>query len=343
MTQLEPADRKIATEQARWTVAAFLSNPDAKHEELVELLSAVGMPHADHAVAILPIAFGRQLLEGLVTLPASYHIGDREIAYSDDPIFVAARELAAAASRREIELIGLRSAEVHAVNQALNAGSQPADLVVATVFMPASPEVTPRPIPSIANVVEQLAHSHGGQLDLEAHVFPKQVLRDRVMLQLDLVTRYDGREIRESFAGLGGTILDALKNALQKFTDATLHVLIATIGGGERDGHVDRASWRNFEMCSGPLLRQWSDEPPLDFAALADAVRSALPALSVDLHWFSLFVAVDKGKPIAIEAQLDNASCAPVKELLVGWAWPHADKAYALRHFFMLVPAGGRA
>jgi hypothetical protein len=110
---------------------AFRARPDAAPADLVADLQRAGVPHADRAVALLPIAFGRLVLDGLVALPATFHDGQREIPFAEDPLYRAAEELARTQVRHgDIDDIAFRSAEVAAVNQALNAGSRPEDLLL---------------------------------------------------------------------------------------------------------------------------------------------------------------------------------------------------------------------
>jgi hypothetical protein len=329
-----------ADDIVRWTVAAFMSNHGVPHEELVDILRAAGVPRADHACAITPLAFGRQILDGLVELPSTYVLDGRDVAFADDALYVAAREQARHASREHIEAIGLRSAEVNAVNHALHAGSQPKDLVLAAPQLRITDDATSSPLARAQPLVAELVHGHGASLALEIRTFPGKLQRTRAQLQIDVIARDGEREIMESFAGLGETVAAAIANAVEKFARASLHVMLATLAGREH-GHdqVDWERWRGFDVCSGPLLQMWSQPPPFDFAALLEAMRAALPELSRELHWVRIFVAVDDGKLLGYDAMLDNQTYQPFVELLQRVPWPRAEKAYALRHFMMLVPA----
>jgi hypothetical protein len=107
-----------------WAVAGYMSNPDASDGDIAGLLAG-GFPPglASRAVAFVPLAFGRRMLRGVVSLPATFVGPAGEAPLAGEPLFVLAEKLVAAASREEIERIGPRSAEVRAVNAALNAGS----------------------------------------------------------------------------------------------------------------------------------------------------------------------------------------------------------------------------
>lgn len=116
----------------RSALPVFHAHPDAADGELVEFLTAAGVPAAERVVAFLPIAYGRRLLDGLVELPATFVAGDHEHRLTDDPIYAAADDLARTeATKADVGTIGMRSAEVSVVSQALNAGSNPADLLLS--------------------------------------------------------------------------------------------------------------------------------------------------------------------------------------------------------------------
>src|SRR5690348_15391726 len=94
----------------RWTLSAFHANPDLGDDELIEILEDAGLPHAARAVLMLPLAYGRRILDGLVTVAPTYFDGDRELVLADDPIFAAADRIARAeASRADLDRVGLRS------------------------------------------------------------------------------------------------------------------------------------------------------------------------------------------------------------------------------------------
>ena len=330
----------LAVERVEWTIAAFMAYPQASHAELVAILDSIELPFPTHACAMVPLAFGRQLLEGIVKLSSTYQQADREVAFADDLLYVAARARARSASKQEIETIGLRSAEVNAVNQALNAGSKPEDLVLATAMVPADPAGAPRRFGGAERAIADMVRAHGADLVFDARVVPKRVQSGQAMLQLDVRAHHDGRDIIESYAGFAATIIEAQKQALQKFAESSLHVLIAVLAGRDRcRDHVDWEPWREFEMCFGGVLRQFSQDPPVELRSFLGAVRDSLPPLSSEVHWCSIFVAIDHGRMTTHQITLDNAPHAAGVEVAQGWVWPHHDAFYTLRHFFMLVPA----
>jgi hypothetical protein len=90
---------------------------------------------ADRLVAFVPLAFGRVLVATLpVTFPETAILVEggsrREVRLADEPIFAeaAAHARKGALTRDQFGALALRSAEINALNKALNAGSKPEDL-----------------------------------------------------------------------------------------------------------------------------------------------------------------------------------------------------------------------
>jgi hypothetical protein len=142
----------------RSALPVFHAHPDAADGELVEFLKAAGVPAAERVVAFLPIAYGRRLLDGLVELPATFLVGGREHRLTDDPIYAAADHLACTeATKADVGAIGMRSAEVSVVNQALNAGSNPADLLLSPPIL-----MVDNPGPTTEQTGDAARRSSGG-------------------------------------------------------------------------------------------------------------------------------------------------------------------------------------
>src|SRR5436190_2059930 len=119
-------------ELLEWAIAGYMANPDASDDDVATLVAG-GFPRdlAARAAATLRLAFGRRMLRDLVRLPDTFVGARGEAPLASEPLFAVAEQLAAEAAREAIGRIGLGSAEVVAVNDALNAGSKPGDLVLA--------------------------------------------------------------------------------------------------------------------------------------------------------------------------------------------------------------------
>lgn len=124
-------------------VAAMVDRPDVDDAGHVRALVERGVEptEAELLVALIPLAFGRVLVEhlGLGFAPvAELHPrsggAPRTLRLEDDPLFTEATWLAERArdqgtlTRDQFVSLALRSAEVDALGQALDAGAQPADL-----------------------------------------------------------------------------------------------------------------------------------------------------------------------------------------------------------------------
>ena len=327
-----------------WAMAAYMSNPNATDTDVAELLERNGFPRglATRAVAFLPLAFGRRLLRDLVTLSDSFVADGREAALASEPLYVIAEQWAERVGREQIEHIGLRSAEFVAVNEALNAGRKPEELTLGT------PQLTfDGPLTGGATAGSQLSDllaSHGSTLACEARVFPRKLTSASALGQLDIVVSAPAlgeRRIIESFVGYAATWPEARSAAMDQFAQGSLPALLATLDDSPQGGaQVEWETWGDFRVCHGTLLRQPSADTRVDFAPFRDEIRRRLLAasLSRQVHWYRTFVSVGDNGVDGHDGLLDNDEWAPGVEAVTGWPWPAADKPYALRQFFMMVP-----
>jgi hypothetical protein len=327
-----------------WAIAAYMSNREASDADVAALL-AEGFPRglATRAVAFLPIAFGRRLLRGLVQLTDTFIIDEREARFDSEPMYALAQKLAESAGREQIERIGLRSAEVNAVNKALQAGHKPGDLemsppIFLTIEGPTTGGAT------AASILAEVLNTHGSRLACEARVFPREISSGAVKGQIEIVVSsplLGARRIVESFACYGATIAEGRGAALQRFAQGSLHPLMATLEDPRHGSdQVEWETWGDFRVCLGALLRQWSDDVPVEFGPFLDEIKTRLLAakLSREPHWYRTFVAVGNDGVIGRDALLDNDEWAPGVEAVAGWPWPRAEKPYALRQFVLLIP-----
>jgi hypothetical protein len=121
-----------APEIVRRTLGTLDDRPGADDRELATLLQDQGVPCADRALALVRIAFGRRLLDGIGAPPPSAVEEGREIVLAAEPVFAAAAWIARTADGSEAVLpVGMQSPEVQAVNAALHRGSAAEDIVLA--------------------------------------------------------------------------------------------------------------------------------------------------------------------------------------------------------------------
>jgi hypothetical protein len=327
-----------------WAVAAYMSSPEASDAAVADLLAG-GFPRglASRAVAFLPLAFGRRVLRELVALPDRFVGAAGEAPLASEPLFALAEALAAEAGRDKVKRIGMHSAEVHAVNSALAAGAKAADLVLSPPRL--SFDGADGTSEGAAEILAATLAAHGSALPCQARLYPSELAPGRARSQLDIVVSSPSlgkRRLVESFAAFGETIHEARAGAMARFMRGSLHVLLAALddGHGECD-QVEWETWGDHRACLGPLLKQWSDPPALDFGGFLDEIKRRLLAtpLSPEVHWHRTFVAVGPDRLLGHESLLDNDDWAPGLDLVTSWPWPRAEKAYALRQLVVLVPA----
>lgn len=340
---------------ARWTFAAFQANPSADDDALVAMLRRAGVPGARRAVALVPLACGRRTLPRPVPLPAGYREVDdagtviREAKLADDPVFAAATQLAGTEySQAVLEAIGRRSPEVRALASAERSGQDPTRITLPPPTVPAAPDAEPDAAKRDAqNVINMLVDRHGAaeSIGIHARVYPVAIADGLVALQLDIQTRIDDRQLIEAFMGHGPTIDAAVGEALTCFARGSFFVLLdVLVDHALGHGHVRWETWGEFDVCHGQLQRQLSDEPPVDFAAYLDAIKTAWLATSPehDTHWLSTSVAREGPRMIngMFHILLDGQRWPEGTSIAAAWPWPAAAprQTYALRHFCMLVP-----
>ena len=130
-------------------VGVLASNPHADDERLLELLVASGLTVLDgwRLIVLLPIAFGGLILDRMgVTHSTICELDDGKsrltVDLASSGLFQQARTLAETSlsqgtlSRGEFFAVAGRDSSIQAVNNALNAGSDPKDLQLAstTIF-----------------------------------------------------------------------------------------------------------------------------------------------------------------------------------------------------------------
>ena len=124
-------------------VSAIADSPEIDDGDLIALLESRGVEEtiAERIVRFAPVAFGRALLADMGIAFSDDFLrfdGDGNLIFSgklsaDDVFATSVASVATHSNSSAYQTIALSSSEVHSVNQALNAGSNPADLVLAPV------------------------------------------------------------------------------------------------------------------------------------------------------------------------------------------------------------------
>lgn len=337
-------------------IAVALAHPQASDRDLVEALLATGVEPglAERLALWLPLAFGRVLLDG-VTIPAS--------PLDEDPVFVAASRRARRANRAEVERLGLRSAEVLAVNAALCDGAQLNDLVLSPPAHGPLPPLdggVPSPESAFAGFVE--AHGHAvvreedgyraGDLRFGARVFPR-VSGAGARAQVDFWVAHPALAapvLLESYAGAGQSWRDALGQAVRKFERGSVHVLLdALVRRGDCADQVTWERWENptgpFDACMGGILTLYGEDRPWAPGPLIDALMGAAATQpwARQVHALRVYVARAPASQGIDEVLLDNEPWEEGLAVVRAHPFPEGTQLWGWRWFVMFVPTEARA
>jgi hypothetical protein len=270
-----------------------------------------------------------------------------------------------------MQSIALRSAEINALNQALHAGSKMEDLVFApsSLYIDPPGEESSEPHRLDARgALERLLRSHGvkvrrdggtvvleGEQRFEACVYPRELTRQRVRLQLDLRVRAPAlgeRMIVESFAGIGANVEAALTSAFDRLARGSLHVIMsALVAESLGADQVEWETWgegeRAWRVCLGPLLSLYSPSQGKGIGDWLDALRALVSGEGVarEAHWVRAFYAARGGQVMGSEVLLDNAPWEDAERMWrERWMRQSApDALLGARHFCMVLPATSSA
>ena len=344
-------------------IATYLARPEVDDDEVRAILERAGVAPwlAQRLVLFLPLALGRRLLAG-ATLTKTFRDGEVERPLSDEPVYAAAEARSHRAGKQELEVIGLRSSEVHAVNTALNHGSRLEDLVLSPPTF-VSPLLdagrghggVPSPRQAFADFLS--AHGHAlkeregalccGPLQIDARVFPRP--RENVVsAQVDFAVKHPALAVPwllESFGGMAATWQGAIGQNIEKFERGSLHVLIEALLA--RGSCPDQVSWERvehpggaFEACLGGQLVLYCGAPAADLGPLLEGIKAALAGrpLSHAVHALRLYVCFDGEKMLSHEALLDNEPWEEGAALVAGHGWPRVERLWGSRLFLLLVP-----
>jgi Family of unknown function (DUF6348) len=341
-------------------VAAFMASETAPSDaEILARLESQGVAGwlAQRLVFFLPLAFGRRVLPG-VQLSGEYDSQGTLRGLDSDPLYAAALERASQANRAEVERIGLRSAEVNAVNNALHAGSQLEDLVVGP---PVAVQPLPPPgdgdggVPSPKRLLVEALTQHGltveegarvGALRFDARAFPHRASAG-VIVQVDFLLRHPALAadpLIESLAGWGETWSTAIGQCVSKFAVCSLHPIMAGLLGA-RGGRevtripVDHPSGR-FELCVGPTITMFASTGP-EMGPVLTSLLDALPSvpLARAVHGLRIYLQHTDGALNINEVLLDGEPWEQGQVVVAATSFPDLPPMVATRLFGLLVPA----
>lgn len=187
-------------------------------------------------------------------------------------------------------------------------------------------------------------------LVVEPRVFTREGVSGTFQVQVDFAIaspRLGGREFLDSFAGIGGSLESAEKNAFEKFLIGSFHVIAEALTGHVGNEQVEWEDWPGaaygWRVCSGPLLALATREDagiegyPAFFDKLSGLFRrEADPGP----HWLRVFVGSFDGRIAGGEVLLDGEPWAPAEQLLAEHGWTFPEGYASVRHLLIALPTG---
>lgn len=338
-------------------IAAFCAGAEPpSDDEVWARLTGSGVEPwlAERLLAFLPMAYARRMLSD-VSFPDALVMPSGRLSLSAEPVFAAALSRAERADRGEFERIALRSSEVNAVNNALNAGSKLSDLMLAETRLaidlhPVQPG--DGGVPSPRAVFLGLLQGHGvvlgGETRADAKLFVHPSRPGSVMVQVDFAVSHPALAapwLVESLAGYGTTWRDAISTAVHKFESGSLHPIIeGLLRPGAAPDQVQRERYAHpsgaFDLVLGPQINLFADRPVPPAGRLLDQLLEALQAepLNRKVHGLRIFTAYRDGRLQTNEVLL-NGEPWPRGEAVVATASaPLPGGSVAIRLFALFVP-----
>ena len=215
---------------------------------------------------------------------------------------------------------------------------------------------------ALNDILLKLLQSHGVSASVQSdwvetsagYKFAASVVREMpspegtVNLQLDFyVDLPDGRLLIESFAGLGTSRDEAINDGFRKYVSNSFHVILFSISATAKTDQAEIEQWaingqeRNV-VIGGMGIRRFTDakfNPPTEWFS---AVQKQIEHLPLDerSHWIRCYYAQMDGKPMAIEALLDNEESSILVDTMKQIDWPIDSEFYGLRIFLVVQEIG---
>ncbi len=211
---------------------------------------------------------------------------------------------------------------------------------------------------SLQQELEELFHAHG----LETSDYEGWVLVDGEMpgmaativqewdhessysVQLDVEVAYDqDLIIVESFAGIGTSRQEAVKNALENFCRNSYHVFLAACWDQVDEDQVSVEHWdiegTHWEVFVGNYgVRSFGGprvDIPEDAFTTVEALLRKLP-LEDSLYWLRIFYSNVGNGNVITEVLLNNEVWEEAQTVVSALDWPKRDGFYSVRNFLMM-------
>lgn len=187
-------------------------------------------------------------------------------------------------------------------------------------------------------------------LTIEPRVFPRDSANGTHQVQVDFAVqspRMLDIPFLDSFAGLGPSPDDALRNAYGKFLQGSFHVIAESLTSHACDAEqVEWEKWsgrgHSWRVCSGPLLLLATGAGGRieDFAPFyLQIAREFAVAMPAGPHWMRMFLGALDGRRMGSEVLVDGEAWPAGQALMDGHAWRYPAGYASFRHLLIALPA----
>ena len=153
--------------------------------------------------------------------------------------------------------------------------------------------------------------------------------------------------IVESFAGLGDTEKEKLKNAFASFVHHDFSILLLSLWGKEV-GSIKKEFWSvggdKYEVYIGEQgVINYDKEKKLDIPkSYTQTIQELIThePLDKELHWFTFFYANLNGLDTSVEVLKDNIKWITGEKSVTALVWKRSNHYYAVRQFLILKKTG---
>lgn len=176
----------------------------------------------------------------------------------------------------------------------------------------------------------------------EIHNHREAVNGHSVMLQIDVALGGD-QVIQECFAGIGASKRDAIKNALENFSQNSLHVFLAALWDCAEPSQVSIEDWgigdQSWKVAIGNFGIRSFHKRPVEIAdgafALIERLVRALD-LNGEIFWVRTFFCNLNATDRVSEALLNNDMWKEAQDAIMSLPWAPSEDYYSVRNFMIL-------
>lgn len=181
----------------------------------------------------------------------------------------------------------------------------------------------------------------GGRILCSVVLFGQWPMADgRVSIQLDFFVKFEKRQIKQSLAGWGKDMDEAISMAFENFNRSTLHTVLAAFFP-EKHSDISVEIWniagKNWKVCFDSIVYFCADpetQVQLKSLPLFDTLKKCVEnkQYSEKINWLSFFV-----NGTTLEVLLNNEIWKEGLEAFQKVSWPQTGQYFSARIFVIFI------